>query len=235
MTPTSHRSVARGVSALTLLVVLCLAGTATGRAQALTQPAPAAGDLPTLTYRRVFQGSTPEFIEIVVRQDGAAKADVRQLNEAASPQEFVVRPAFRVQLFDLARQLKNFQGTSLEVKRRVANMGQKTFRWQHGAESFETQYNYTADPKAAQLQKMFDNLAQEQADLMTLEQRSRYDRLGINQAIDEFEQHLDRGMLPEPERFLTILDRIAEDSRLIQVARQRARTLAARIRVGQSQ
>jgi hypothetical protein len=39
--------------------------------------------------------------------------------------------------------------------------------------------------------------------------------------------------LPEPERFLGVLDRIAEDTRLIEVARQRARSLAARIRIAQ--
>ena len=196
-------------------------------------PAPAAGapDLPTITYRRVFAGSTPEFIEIAVRQDGAAKADVRQLSESASPQDFMVGPAIRDQLFELARQMRNFQGADLEVKRRVANMGQKTLRWDQGTETYQAQYNYTVDAKAGQLQKMFENLAQEQADLTMLEERLRYDRLGVNQGLDQFEDHLSRGALPEPGRFVAVLDRIAEDTRLIELARQRARSLAARIRV----
>ncbi len=42
-------------------------------------------------------------------------------------------------------------------------------------------------------------------------------------------------MLAGPERFLSVLDRIAADTRLIEMARQRARSLAARIRVGQGQ
>ena len=236
MTKMSHRPVVRKMAGLALLAGLWLGGTATACGQALTQPADATrSDPPTITYRRVFEGSTPEFVEIAVRQDGAAKADVRQLSEAASPEEFAVRPAFRTQIFDLARQLRNFQGADLDVRRRVAYMGQKTFRWDHGAETYQAQYNYTVDPKATQLQKMFENLALEQGDLITLEQRSRYDRLGINQAIDQFEQHLNQGLLPEPERFLTVLDRIAEDTRLIELARKRARSLAARIRVGQSQ
>jgi hypothetical protein len=194
---------------------------------------PAASDLPTITFRRVFEGSTPEFVEITVREDGAAKADVRQLSEAASPQEFVVGPALRGQIFDLVRQMRNFQGADLDAQRRVAYMGQKTFRWDQGAESYQTQYNYTVDLQAIQLQKMFENLAQEQTDLATLEQRLRYDRLGVNQALDQFEGHFNRGILAEPARFLPVLDRIAEDTRLIELARQRARSLAARIRVAQ--
>lgn len=222
------------IAGLILLFGLCLGGTPIAQAQSRAQPA-AATNFPTITFRRVFQGSTPEFVEIVVRQDGAAKADVRQLSDAPAPQEFMVSPAIRAQIFELAGQMKHFRGADLDIHRRVANMGQKTLRWDNGAENYQTQYNYTADPRAAQLQKVFENLAQEQADLMMLEERVRYDRLGVNQGLDQFEDHLTRGSLPEPERFLAVLDRIAEDTRLIELARQRARSLAARIRVMQGQ
>jgi hypothetical protein len=219
-------------AAIAVGVLLCGGAAARGRAQTPVPPAAASG-LPTITFRRVFQGSTPEFIEIVLRQDGAAKADVRQLSDTAEPQDFTVGPEFRGQIFDLARQLRNFKGADLDSHRRVAFMGQKTFRWEQGAETYQAQFNYTLDPKAAQLQKMFENLAVEQADLGTLEERLRYDRLGVNQALDRFEDHLGQRILPQPERFLPVLDRIAEDTRLIEMARQRARSLAARIRVAQ--
>jgi hypothetical protein len=235
--PLDDKRAARRIAGMAMLLLsVCLARAATSRAQAQTQPvAASASDLATVTYRRVFPGSTPEFIEIVVRQDGAAKADVRQLSDPPSPQEFMVGMAIRNQVFDLARQMRNFQGADLEVRRRVANMGQKTLRWDQGAETFQAQYNYTADPKASLLQKVFENLAQEQGDLAMLEERVRYDRLGVNQGLDRFEGDLDKGILAQSERFLTVLDRIAEDTRLIELARQRARSLAARIRVMQGQ
>jgi hypothetical protein len=219
----------RAITALAMLCIVLCAGVA--RSQA-TSPAPEA-DLPTITYRRVFQGSTPEFVEIAVRQDGSARADVRQLSEAASPQEFQVGAEMRGKIFDLAREMHNFQHTDLDAHRRVAYLGEKTFRWEKGTEAYETKYNYTTDAKATQLQRIFENLAQEQADLATLEQQLRYDRLGINDALRQFEDHLKQHVLPEPARFLPVLDRIAEDSRLIEMARQRARSLAAQIRVAQ--
>ena len=197
-------------------------------------PAPAPqSDVETITYRRVFQGSTPEFIEIKVQQDGAAKADVRQLSEEAAPQAFEVGPAVRAKIFELARELRNFQGADLDVHRRVAYLGQKTFRWERGGEAYETQYNYTLHSAAGQLQAIFEGLAQQQSDLATLEQRLRYDRLGVNDALQKFEAGLARRALPEPERFLDVLDRIAADTRLIEVARHRARALAERIRAAQ--
>lgn len=210
-----------------LLAGMWLAGAAPGQAQS-------AADLPTITYRRVFKGSVPEFVEIVLRQDGAAKVDVRQLSDAPSPSEFVVSAAYGRKIFDLAGQMQNFQGANLDVQRRVAYMGDKTLRWDQGTESHQAQYNYTVDPKANQLQKMFDNLAQEQTDLTMIEERLRFDRLGVDQGLDQFAGHLDSGEVPDPQRFLAVLDKIAEDTRVIERARQRARSMAARIRVVQS-
>jgi hypothetical protein len=192
-------------------------------------------DLPTITYRRVFKGSKPEFVEVTVRQDGVAKADIRQLDDAPAPQEFALGAPIRSKIFDLAGQLHNFKGLDLDVHRKIAFLGEKTFHWQRGAENNETQFNYTLDAKATQLQNIFENIAQQQEQLAALDEAARYDRLGVNDALTSFQNDLDQHQLPEPEKFLPVLDRIADDNRLIEVARQRARSLAARIRVGQQQ
>lgn len=223
--PPGGNRMGRRMAGLALLL-LTLASAAVTGGQAQTQPAA----IPTITYRRVFQGSTPEFIEIAVRQDGSATADVRQLNEKAAPEAFEVGPAVRSRIFELAGQLRNFQGADLDVHRRVAYLGQKTFRWEQGPQAYETQYNYTLDAHASNLQLIFEGLAQQQIDLATLEQRLRYDRLGVHDALRQFEANVNTGKLPEPGRFLPVLDRIADDSRLIEMARQRARVLAANIR-----
>ena len=52
---------------------------------------------------------------------------------------------------------------------------------------------------------------------MLLTRRMKYDRLGVND-----------GLLPEPNRLVPLLDQIASDSRVVEIARQRARTLADR-------
>ena len=58
----------------------------------------------------------------------------------------------------------------------------------------------------------------------------KYDRLGINDALLQFETDFNRGLLPEPNRLLPVLDQISGDSKFVDIARQRARTLADRIR-----
>jgi len=58
----------------------------------------------------------------------------------------------------------------------------------------------------------------------------RCDRLGINDALLQFEFGLNRSLLPEPQRVLPMLDQIAADSKFVDIARQRAPSLAERIR-----
>ncbi|HVA94958.1 MAG TPA: hypothetical protein VNI36_08660 [Candidatus Dormibacteraeota bacterium] len=184
----------------------------------------------TITYRRVFKGSSPEFIEIKIIEPGAATFDIRQLADDADPTPFAVGPAVRRKIVELAADLNNFAITGLNVHKKIANLGQKTFRYERGAEVHEVSFNYTLNAPASQLMQIFEGLAQQQGDLVQLERSAKYDRLGVNDALREFESDLDRRLLPEPERLLPVLDQIAADSRFVDIARDRARALAGRIR-----
>jgi hypothetical protein len=206
-----------------LFGVACLAA-----CTAVSAPAPSGAKL---TFRRLFKGSTPELIEISVREDSDIAAyEIRQLDEEAGSSPFQVSAGLRAKMFDLAAQLKRFQGQDLDVHRKIANLGEKTFRWESGAEIHETKFNYTLNPAAAQLLQIFEGLARQQEHVDLIQRRMRYDRLGINDALLQFESDLNRSLLPEPQRVLPMLDQIAGDSRFVDIARQRARTLAERIR-----
>jgi hypothetical protein len=206
-----------------LFSVACLAACA-----AFSAPAPSGAKL---TFRRVFKGSTPEFIEISVREDlDIAAYEIRQLDEDAGSSPFQVSAGLRAKMFDLAAQLKHFQGQDLDVHRKIANLGEKTFRWESGPEVHETKFNYTLNPAGTQLLQIFEGLARQQEHVDLILRRMRYDRLGINDALLQFESDLNRSLLPEPQRVLPMLDQISGDSRFVDIARQRARSLAERIR-----
>jgi hypothetical protein len=192
--------------------------------------APAAGTA-KLTFRRVFKSSSPEFVQIAVREDSdTASYEIRQLDEDAGASPFQVGAALRAKMFDLAAQLKHFQGQDLDVHRKIAYLGEKTFRWESGAEVHETKFNYTLNSAATQLLQIFEGLARQQEHVDLITRRMRYDRLGINDALLQFESDLNRSLLPEPQRVLPMLDQIAADAKFVDIARQRARSLAERIR-----
>jgi len=194
---------------------------------------PAAASAAKLTFRRVFKESTPEFIEIVVSQDtDKATYEIRQLEEDPEKSPFEVGAALRAKMFDLAAQMNHFQNQDLDVHRKIANLGEKTFRWEQGAEAHEVKFNYTLNAAASQLLQIFEGLARQQELVELLERRMKYDRLGINDALLQFETDLNRNMLPEPQRALSVLDQISGNSQFVEIARQRARTLAERIRHG---
>jgi len=191
-------------------------------------PAPSAAKL---TFRRIFKSSSPEFIQIVVREDSdTATYEIRQLDDDPGSSPFEVSAALRTKMFDLAAQLNHFQGQDLDVHRKIANLGEKTFRWESGAEVHETKFNYTLNSAASQLLQIFEGLARQQEHVDLISRRMKYDRLGINDALLQFETDLNRSLLPEPKRVLPVLDQIAGDPRFVDIARQRARTLAERIR-----
>ena len=217
---------------LRLLLLLSWTGLLMGAASASRHNESASpGSGAKLTYRRLFKSSSPEFIEIVVHEDSdAATYEIRQMDEDPGASPFEVSASLRARMFELAAQLHYFQGQDLDVHRKIANLGEKTFRWERGSEIHETKFNYTLNSGANQLLQIFEGLARQQEHLTLISRRMKYDRLGINDALLQFETDLNHRLLPEPQRALPVLDQIASDSHFVEIARQRARSLAERIR-----
>ncbi|HEY2117950.1 MAG TPA: hypothetical protein VGH37_02090 [Candidatus Acidoferrum sp.] len=183
------------------------------------------------TYRRIFKSSVPEFIEIKIPQNGEqSTVEIRQLEDEPGASPFELGATLRSKVFELIGQLGYFKGLDLDVHRKIANLGAKTFEWNNGPEVYTVTFNYTLNSAAIQLLQICEGLAREQELLELLQRRAKYDRLGVNDALMQFENDLNKGILPEPARALPLLDQIAADSRFVEIARQRARSLAERIR-----
>lgn len=183
------------------------------------------------SYRRIFKSSTPEFIELKIKDDSdTGSYEIRQLDEDPGATPFEISHALRSKIFELVARLNHFNGLDLDVHRKIANLGEKTFRWEHGSEAHEVKFNYTINSDAAQLLQICEGLARQQELVELLQRRMKYDRLGVNDALLQLESDFLKGVLPEPQRVLPLLDQIAADSRFVEIARQRARSLAERVR-----
>jgi prephenate dehydratase len=186
----------------------------------------------TITFRKVFKSSYPEFVEIKVNDSGSGTYDIRQLDEEPNPHPLAVGSGLAQRIFQLAATLHNFQGQNLDVHRRIANLGQKTLKYDKGSESYEVTFNYTLNDSATQLLDIFEGIAREESDLADLQRTMKYDRLGVNDILMQVEGDYSKKLLPEPERLLPTLDQIASDEKIIDIARDRARSLASHIRGG---
>ena len=187
----------------------------------------------TITFQKVFKSSYAEFVEIKINDTGAGTYDIRQLDDDPNPQPVQVSAATAKKIFDLSAKLHNFQGVDLEVHKRLASLGEKTFRYESNGVSHETKFNYTTDATAGDLLNLFENLARQETDLADLKRTMRYDRLGVNDVMMRIEEDYDGKLLPEPEQFLTSLDQLGADEKYVNIARDRARKLAERIRLAQ--
>ena len=186
----------------------------------------------TVVFRKVFKSSSPEFTEIRIPDNGHGTCDVRALDDEPDPQAVEISAALRGRIFALAGELGYFRGITLDVKRRIANLGEKTFRYEKAGDASEVKFNYTLNTKAAQLLQIFESLAREQEDFTVLQRRMKYDRLGVNEALVQLDEDMRHQAVAQPERFLPLLEQIAGDSRFLEIARQRARALIDGIRTG---
>jgi len=216
-----------GIALLLFFALVPLSGmTALGQSHS----APASGAV--VIFRKIFKSSSPEFTEIRVPESGPGSCELRGLDEDPNPQPVEIGAALREKIFALAGDLDDFRGLSLDVKRRIANLGEKTFRYEKGGEANEVKFNYTINAKAAQLLQIFEALAREQEDFEVLARRMKYDRLGVNEVLMQVDQDVRHQAVAQPERFLPLLEQIAGDSRFLDIARQRSRALIDFIRIG---
>jgi hypothetical protein len=111
-------------------------------------------------------------------------------------------------------------------------MGQKTFAYEKGSLRGQRSFNHTRNPAAAELQLWFDRIAQGRILAAQMEHRLLFDRLGLLETLREFEREYNAGHLVDPGQFIAVLERVAGDARLMQLARTRAQSLLRRIRGG---
>ncbi len=224
--------------AILAAISACLSASGSSRAQAPDHSTAAAravsatADAPSLTYRRIFKSSYPEYVQISINDGGAGTFDIRQLDDTASPQPLQIGLRLVHKMFELADSLHDFQGVDLDVHRRVADLGQKTFVYKKGTEVHEVIFNYTLNNSAQQLLAIFDGLQRQELDISDMERVMRYDHLGVPDVIARVQSDVQEKLIPEPDALLAPLDQIAQSSELMDMSRQRARAIAEEIRRG---
>lgn len=194
------------------------------------QPVEAADSAPSgpvVTFRKIFKSSTPEFVEIKVYRDGRSTYDIRQLSDPPSPEPFPVSAALADKIFALAAHLHDFDGVHLNLRRRVANLGEKTFFYEKDGVTHQATFNYTDNGAANKLLAIFEGLSLEDQYADQLRRSMRYDPLGLNDVLIRLERDLGANLLAEPRALVPLLNRIATNSKFLDIARARARTIVA--------
>jgi hypothetical protein len=182
-----------------------------------------------IVFIKSFPGSVPAYIEIPVDSSGAGGYKEAPDDD---PESFKLDAATTNELFDLAGKLDHFK-RPVESGLKVANMGEKTFRWENGSEKSEARFNYSMDENAKALLDWFERISESERLLIVLRRAIRHDKLGVNEAILNIRDSWDRKRLTPAEQFLPLLDQVAKNDVYMHMSRERAAQLADLIRARQ--
>jgi len=185
-----------------------------------------AADVPRISYTKIFPGSDPAYMATTIDRNGAVTYRETKDEE---PEMFQMEADAVKAIFDLADKLDHFK-KPLESGLKVARTGDKTFRWESGAEASEAKFNYSVDENARTLQDWFERISESERALMLLRRNMRFDKLGVNDAVLRIDAAWSQKRLVGREQFLPLLDRVAKNETFVNLARERAARLATTMR-----
>ena len=189
----------------------------------LTSVLAATASAQRIVYTKVFPGSKPDYVKVTITKAGAAT--YQETADEQEPDQVQLDSAATKAIFDLAEKLNHFRG-KLESGMKVAKTGDKTYRWEDGPTASEAKYNHTTSDDARALQDWFERITECQRILSELQRTLRYDRLGVNEVVLRLDAVLQQKRIVAAEQFIPILDRIAKNESILNMARERAASLS---------
>ncbi len=197
------------------------------------QSSPTAAAPPQASVRFSFdwvQGFPWQSYSITVQSDGKSRFDgiphADETNDTdAYQQDFTMSDANRQNVFDIAQKLHYFQGDYDSRLKHIAQTGKKTLQYQSPQANGSTTYNYSQNPDVQQLTNLFTGIAMTIDFGRKLAFQYRYDKLGMDQRLKEFEDLQASHGVEELQIIAPMLRKIWHDPNLMNISRESAHRL----------
>ncbi len=177
---------------------------------------------PRIIYTKSFPQSVPAYVRIQIERNG--DATYQEAVDDDDPLKFTLSKTDTDMLFDLAQKLGDFT-RPIESGLKVARMGDKTLRWEHGVEHHEVTFNYTVDPDGQALNDGFEKIIESEQDYIALDRTVHFDQLGVNDPLLQLETTWDQKRLVAASQFYPLLNRVVKNESYLHMARERAAKL----------
>jgi hypothetical protein len=180
-----------------------------------------------------FPQSIPDHYSLSVSSDGHAEYNsTGKLTPDSEPPdpfhlEFTMSPATRQRVFDLAAKAKYFDGKIDSGKRNIASTGKKVLTYRDAQRSTQAEYNYSPIPAVQELTTLFQNISTTLEFGRRLAYYHHYQKLALDDELKRMEEMTREKNLDEIQAVSPILQQIATDQSVINVARARAQRLLA--------
>jgi hypothetical protein len=195
--------------------------------------------VPTVTFDLVWEQATPQEFTIRTQADGPSSYLSRNPlkpvpeGEEKDPDytiDFSMSAKDAARIFKLAQHANYFNGDFEYRAHRIANTGKKTLTYADETRHFQTVYNHSENNAIQELTSIFQGISSTIEFGRKLQFKHKYDKLGLESELKAMEDAADNHNLAEIQVVSSTLKDIADDSSVLNIARQRARRLLAKIR-----
>jgi len=221
-----EKSPANGRASIRLVLCVLLVALASSLAAV-------AEDAAVVTFTLDFPGSEPSHYVISVSSNGQSTYDSDgklSPDSAADPfhLEFTLSPATRATIFDLAKRAHYFQGQVDSNKRKLASTGVKTLTYKDSQQTGSATYNYSPLAPVQQITQLFQSLSTTLEFGRRLEYFHHYQKLALDDELKSMETMANENNLTELQAVVPILQRIMNDTSVINPVRARAQRMIER-------
>jgi hypothetical protein len=191
--------------------------------------------LPTITFDRVWEAYKPQNVTITVQSTGSAKYVSRNPftppEPGADPDymlDFTLSSRNQEKLFRDAREANYFNGDFTYKKHAVASTGKKTLTYSDPVRHFSTTYDYSENKAIQEITNLFSGISNTLEHGRKLVYLHRFDKLGLEDELKGMESAAEGHNLAELQILAPTLKSIADDTTVLNIARQRAKKLFAK-------
>ena len=216
-----------------ILIVLASSALISSQQAAQAQKPDQSAGTPSITFERVWQDFIPQSVTITVLTNGATKYSSRNPgkngDEADEFQtEFNISLARCDKLFRYAAEANYFQGDFTFKKHAVASTGKKTLTYVNASRHFTTTYDYSEHKAIQEITSIFMGISNTVEHGRKLQFMRRFDKLGLEAELKVMEDAAESHSLVEIQLITPMLESIADDPAILNIARQRAHRLLAK-------
>ena len=173
----------------------------------------------------MFPGSSPEYTYIQVNFAGQGSYEGRALDKTPAPCALQLGDETTGRIFELAKRLNYFRNLRLNLKRRVANVGEKTLVYEGDEGTHQVVFNYTPDSTMQELVDVFEKIANSQRHIAVLKHAVKYDKLSLSRYLLRIQLDFKNKAMADPQLLVPALREIAFNPRLLNLAQTRAQCL----------
>lgn len=188
--------------------------------------------VPTVTYENYWQAARPQSVTITVKSDGpttylSRNPDVPAGSDRAQDPDyhvdFTMSAGNRKKIFQLAEKANYFHGDFDFRKHAMANTGRKTLTYADVQRHFQTVYNYSDNKAIQEITAIFQNISTTMEHGRRLAFMQKYDKLGLDAEMKATENDARNHQLAEIQAIAPVLQNVANDPTVLNIARQSAR------------